>query len=78
MPVPPKIAASTVAELGGLLPWDMIVWRNIDKEWRVQFQAHGLTDKDVESFRPGAEADARAEMLIYLIENKLIEFEEGA
>lgn len=66
------ISAFTVAELGEMLPWDIVIARNDDKEWLVTFQADGLPESKSATFISNNEADARAKMLIYLIENKLI------
>lgn len=67
-----NISAYTVAELGEMLPWDMIVARNIDKEWHYQWQADGYTDNDARIWTDKNEAEARAKMIIYLAENKYI------
>ena len=63
------ISAFTVAELGEMLPvWQDSCKREIN-EWHVR-----VFEKDIihNSFHE-TEADARAKMLIYLIENKLME-----
>lgn len=68
------VAAFTVAELGEMLPNKLgdehilIVWKNA--AWNVTYE-----DSDGGKIRVEMaydEADARAKMLIYLIENKLI------
>ncbi len=69
------ISAFTVAELGEMLPWDLTLSRNIYKEWIMTFEADGMTEDKVYSVKGKSEADVRAKMLIYLIENKLIEVE---
>jgi hypothetical protein len=72
---PDDIAAFTVAELGEMLKWTKYhsvfgLWMG-KEEWAV-----GHQDPDAEQFiaavHADTEADARAKMLIYLIENKLI------
>lgn len=81
----PKLAAFTVAELGEMLPahmkkGDLICLKDeqTDKEepWCVAYREF---DYETESLWPGGsgfgaktEADARAKMLIYLIEKKRI------
>jgi hypothetical protein len=72
MPHVEKHAASafTVAELGEMLPLEN-VYPNIVKTiepngtWAINFTAHHQNHADTE-------ADARAKMLCYLVENKLI------
>lgn len=69
--------AYSVAELGELLrrkefqtmptPWDNGEW----KGWQWHEEERGLAFGTVET-----EADARAELLIYLLTNKLLTFEE--
>lgn len=66
-------SAFTVAELGEMLPWDIIIARNIQKEWHITFQANGLHHKKSHVISSQEnEADARGKMLIYLIDNGLI------
>lgn len=69
-------AAFTVAELGEMLPsWvampDVVnlYFRKYEEGWRCGYENR---DGDVESKFDGTEADARAKMLIYLIENNLL------
>lgn len=64
--------AYTVAELGNMLPWDIVIHRDIDKGWHITFQANGMTEKDMQFSEGPIETDARAKMLIYLAENNLI------
>lgn len=69
-------SAFTVAELGEMLPeqvytikgeGDFYCWSDI--EWTNE---EGLFDDHIDPIYADTEADARAKMLIYLIENKLI------
>jgi len=77
-----EYAAPTVAELGEMLPvkviernrdYEMKTWRdwvNGKLEWFVQYQS-----EEGEGFfrrQDPSEANARAKMMIYLLENKLI------
>lgn len=79
----PSILASafTVAELGEMLP-DSITFEeklyliNIYKlgnAWVVEFEENDDDSKTHTSYQADTEADARGKMLIYLLENKLIE-----
>ncbi len=74
------VSAFTVAELGEMLPGEIeqaeqSYWftseRMLDNSWGVGFRMNGTRDI---SFVQDAttEADARAKMLVYLLENKLI------
>lgn len=73
-----NISAYTVAELGELLPFFI----NKNKVWVGQLMcvrhpnywtiSYGTINEAYISKTSGTEADARAKMLIYLIENKLI------
>jgi len=78
-----KYSAFTVAELGEMLPanlWngkgDKVRWLSIDEnedgEWNIEYayECRGVYDESVQT--APTEADARAKMLIYLLENKLI------
>jgi hypothetical protein len=67
------ISAYTVAELGEMLARGMEgCWKGIDGKWRVGW-THSPKNKGLQDvFESDTEADARAKMLIYLKENKLI------
>lgn len=74
-----QFSAFTVAELGEMLPPEIIVVQNhlsldikkiySDGYWSIGYV---LPFKDSVVFRCEREADARAKMLIYLLENNLI------
>lgn len=60
------VSAYTVAELGEMLPKQYRSWKSgDDKEWICDTWASTVQ-------RAETEADARAKMLIYLVENNLI------
>lgn len=61
-------SAFTVAELGEMLPEDCKTRRPVDEKGKWLVDSLG-TDR---FFRADTEADARAAMLIYLLEQKLI------
>lgn len=65
------ISAFTVAELGEMLPHMINTYKG-NREWKWECSYNSGNDYHSKS---GAEteADARAKMLIYLLENKLIE-----
>lgn len=77
-----EISALTVAELGGMLPWQiggriLTIGKAKDGWWMVCYEDNVLgfpIEKKIAIEDQGAdtEADARAKMLIYLLENKLI------
>lgn len=78
---PRDISAFTVAELGLMLPWRLDFGDGIPKFWyttKVEegFEVGYQSNKDtgyVDGFvRADTEANVRAKMLIYLLENKLI------
>jgi hypothetical protein len=60
-------AAFTVAELGSLLPNGTISWFDPYNDWQCK-----TSNSKKHIKRQWSEADTRARMLIYLIENKLI------
>ena len=62
------LSAFTTAELGEMLPEDCRTRRSIDEKGKWLVDALS-TDH---FFRADTEADTRAKMLIYLLENKLI------
>jgi hypothetical protein len=82
------ISAFTVAELGDMLPLDFWVedkryFLGIDvsgagsKDWVIGYYHEGRTpagfnDTSPDTKTSGTEADARAKMLVYLLENELI------
>lgn len=78
--IPPgdkQISAFTVAELGELLPYQFdrqwLPIKDDDGTWHVWEREFGMYDKDGNEFQNEAtEADARAKMLIYLLENHLL------
>jgi hypothetical protein len=69
------VSAYTVAELGDLLPTAYCSWWYTKKDgvgdtlWRA---AASQYDDEPASAEAATEADARAKMLIYLLENKLL------
>lgn len=70
-------SAFTVGEMGEMLPWDIIISRNIQNQWHITWQANGYSDDDVYSVTSQkSEADCRAIMLIYLIEKGLLNKEK--
>ncbi|MCK4576855.1 hypothetical protein KAU34_10635 [candidate division WOR-3 bacterium] len=71
------ISAFTVAELGEMLPNDFMSYKKDDDMW-LCCKHHPEIGKDNEMIMEFAEieADARAKMLIYLIESKLIKVED--
>jgi len=78
-----KVSAFTVAELGRLLPsyikdddgvlQFLYTYKDDADFWRVLYRQWGATGSPFETQKEQSEADARAIMLIYLIENKLYE-----
>lgn len=58
-------SAFTVAELGEMLPLKIRSWQDSKGVWICEAEGSGFFHEDTE-------ADARARMLIYLIENSLI------
>lgn len=75
-------AAFTVAELGEMLPPLCEIKRTRENNWRLEYIStltvkDGRPHFDRHSVRADTEADARAKMLIYLIEQKLIPTQEA-
>lgn len=68
-----RLSAFTVAELGEMLPNFIVFERtNEDNRWRC-FSTKEVGTGSYPSLQWGdTEADARAKMLIYLLENKLV------
>jgi hypothetical protein len=65
-----RIAAFTVAELGEMLPECTFSWKvNVDPKWLCSYEEPSVEDAG----RADTEANARAKLLIHLIENKMIE-----
>jgi hypothetical protein len=70
------ISAFTVSELGEMLPiWSETARRSTD-DWVCISRFHPDPDNNYYNFGK-SEANARAQMLIYLIENKLMEVNEN-
>lgn len=77
-----QFSAFTVAELGEMLPtkihqdkkqYTLLIDRDATMElWRVVYLTGWVGDNFLHEIFSTTEADARAKMLIYLIENKLI------
>lgn len=65
------VSAFSVAELGEMLPNNTTVVKNADRYFPQNFRL-GITRPDLHHLDDDTEADVRAKMLIYLIENKLI------
>lgn len=66
-------------ELGEILPWDLTISRNIDKQWHVHFMGNGLSEDYQHSvMSENNEAEARGKLLLHLIEHNLISFEAKA
>ena len=64
-----RLVAFTVAELGWMLPQDCYSYKLYSSGWAGQYRRNGR--KRVH-FAAYTEADARAKLLIYLLENKLV------
>lgn len=75
-----KVSAFTVAELGEMLPskiqneWLRCIkaTNNAGIDWKIRYAAVGFELDYSLQFNEKTEANARAKMLIYLIENNLI------
>lgn len=78
-----KIAAFTVAELGEFLPqvvnpknelkYILVCGKVYNTEWQCGYRRNGIT---LAYFNEMTEAEARAKMLIYLLENNLMKIGE--
>lgn len=68
-----RYAAFTVAELGEMLPQGCASFKSLkDGEWVITPSYSLEKELDVKDMYAKTEAEARAAMLIYLLENKLI------
>ena len=67
----PFYAAFTVAELGELLPNSWEGTEPVDETWATK-PGRWVCSWDNETFYADTEADARARMMIYLIENGIV------
>ena len=72
-----QCSAFTVAEIGEMLPEHVDYYLHHHKEnheWIITFSEHAeIYRKYRKTFKDDNEANARAKMLIYLLENKLME-----
>lgn len=71
----PEFAAFTVAELGEMMPAEVATYRYEEEdfaEWMCKLHVKDDWSKYINIIPGNTEADARAKMLIYLLENKLI------
>lgn len=65
-------SAFTVAELGEILPWDIVIHRSIIRDWTLTYQANRKHEGNVKSFQGANETEIRGLMLEYLITNNLM------
>lgn len=70
---PDKVSAFTVAELGEMLPVRSSSWRQLNGLWVADYFWKSGNGLPADKFQMDTEANARAAMLIYLLENKLID-----
>ena len=70
-----EYSAYTVAELGEMLPDNIFSCPSIDRKDHIHDRMYYCKDvfNKIEPINANTEANARAKMLIYLIENKLLE-----
>jgi hypothetical protein len=68
-----KYSAFTIAELGEMLPDQVSSWRT-GIEWICSHDELAETGQAVPEQRTSTEADARAKMVCYLVENGLLKF----
>lgn len=77
-------SAFTVAELGEILPtriqdghpFELETNKQAKKGWAIRYYNYSIQESRI-TFADDNEANARAKMLIYLIENKLIDLKGG-
>ena len=67
-----KYSAFTVAELGKMLPSHFVSWR-VQESYYICEQLRSIKNRIDMSLFADSEADARAKMMVYLLENKLME-----
>lgn len=73
---PAHYSAFTVAELSEMMPATLIIYKKFKEHWECVYEPIGISFMEYEPIRIGFtgknEADVRAKMLIYAIENDLI------
>lgn len=67
-----QFAAFSVAELGQLLPWDIVIARDYKSNWIATFQADGLPENCTASFKSESEVEVRFKLLEFLLNHKLL------
>jgi len=79
-----KISAFTVAELGEMLPWAFwkdseeywLVVERLSNGWWIRYDKNDKKSKTIATAVDKTETNARAKMLIYLLENKVTDLQE--